>query len=94
MNENIGLVKRLAKSAMLSFTDDQLKDMTKDMEEIIKLIEPIRSVDITIVEPTKEQVNFEELRVDKQGKSLTKEEILINAPKTKSGNFEVAMVVE
>ncbi len=94
MKDTIELVKQLSTSAMLSFSDDELKAMASDLQQAIDLVSVIKNVDIPTAEVTKQTVPLGSFRKDTQEFSLSKEDALKNAPKTKSGNFEVAMVVE
>jgi aspartyl-tRNA(Asn)/glutamyl-tRNA(Gln) amidotransferase subunit C len=74
-------VKHVAHLARLAVTDEEVKQMTKDLDEIITFAEQLNELDTTNVKPTShvlDMVNV--LREDEAKEGLPVEEVMKNAP--------------
>lgn len=89
------MIDRLANLAKLSFTNEEKIELKQDLEKMIGFVEKLKEVDTTGVEPLlhmTDAVNI--LREDEVKKEITKEEALLNAPKTDGDFFIVPKVIK
>ncbi len=85
----------VAKLAKLHFNDQELNILTKQMAEILDLVETLNKVNTTGVKPTYFVSHNENvLREDKAIQSKQKEALLKNAPETKDGQIKVPTIIE
>lgn len=85
-------VKHIAKLARLKIEDDEVEQMTKEMQAVVTMVEnlpPLESEDSLL-----EKDNFMILREDIALASSPREEVLQNAPQTADGCFLVPRTVE
>lgn len=88
-------VEKVAKLASLSLSQNEKKDFQKQLEEIISYISKLNSVNTQKVKPIEQITGLENIaRVDETLPSLTQEEALLNAPKTKNGFIEVEAILD
>ena len=86
-------VKHVAKLAELKFSDDELEKMTSQLDKIIGHIAKISEVDTGGVPPTSHTLEIKNVfREDKEKKSLSREEALLNAPDEVDGGFKVPKI--
>jgi aspartyl-tRNA(Asn)/glutamyl-tRNA(Gln) amidotransferase subunit C len=88
-------IKHLANLSNLNFTNEEIEDFEKDFVDILKFVEQIKDVD-TPNDLEYDLKDFEELREDvvNTERSLSQEEVLINAPSKKQGSFAVPLMME
>ena len=89
------IINHLAHLARLEFSDEEKIELKQDLEKMIGFVEKLKEVDTTGIEPLMhitDAVNI--LRDDKVEKSITKEEALLNAPKTDNNFFIVPKVIK
>lgn len=88
-------VKHVAHLARLAVTDEEVQQMTKDLDDIISFAEQLNEVDTTNVKPTSrvlDMVNV--LREDKAEPGLPVEEVMKNAPNHKDGLIRVPSIMD
>lgn len=85
-------VRHIAKLARIRIDEDKLDQFEKDMNSVISIAERFPEIDdLTLPEAENAML----LREDKVAASeLTREELLSNAPETRSGCFAVPKTVE
>ncbi len=95
MEVNSELVNYLAHLARLHFTDQEKKEIEKDLQRMIAFVEKLNEVDTTGVEPLQYMgKQFNVLREDEIKESITHEEALLNAPVTDGVFFKVPKVIK
>ena len=91
---DLQMVSYLSKLGKLSYTDEELEKVAKDMTSIIDIMDTIKEIDITY-DPLADNKNvyLKDLRVDESEPSMETNKILQNS--TNSNNcFVVPKVVE
>jgi aspartyl-tRNA(Asn)/glutamyl-tRNA(Gln) amidotransferase subunit C len=88
-------VKRIADLARLELTADELELFTRQLGGILTYVEQIRDLDTTGVPPTSHVLNRPVDRDDVLRPSLTREDLLRNAPDAaqEAGLFKVPRVI-
>ena len=88
-------VKRIADLARLELTADELDLFTRQLGGILTYVEQIRDLDTTGVPPTSHVLNRPVDRDDLLRPSLTREDLLRNAPDAaqEAGMFKVPRVI-
>lgn len=88
-------VQRIADLARLELSSDELDLFTRQLGDILTYVEQIRSLDTTGVEPTSQVLNRPVDRDDVPGPTLTRSQLLGNAPdaSTEAGLFKVPKVI-
>ena len=88
-------VQRIADLARLELTAEELDLFTKQLGDILTYVEQIRTLDTTGVAPTSQVLNRPVDRDDVPGPTLTRSELLNNAPDAalESGLFKVPRVI-
>ncbi len=87
---------KIASLAKLELTDQEIKEYSKDLTNILKWMEELKEVDVTNVQPVT-SVTKNELyeREDNTYKNkVDQEEILLNAPEKVGEYFTVPKVIE
>lgn len=88
-------VPHIAKLANLSLSTTDEKKFETQLEETIKYVEELDSVDTKGVEPTSQVTGLENVtREDKATPSLSQEEALMNAKSKLNGFFKVDAILE
>jgi len=87
-------IKRLEKLSALSSSEEKLKELVKDFEQIAEFVEQVRNVDIEELNSYNRVLNISELRDDVVQKSFDQDVILMNAPEKGEGAFVVPRVVD
>ena len=83
----------LAELSKLEFTDEELLKMTKDMTDIIALMDKVCDFNPEIKPYTLDSVDYDDLRGDTYKESYPNNEILKNDKNTKNDSFVVPKVV-
>ncbi len=87
-------VEKIAELALLKFSDEELENLTPQMNEILNYMEKLNEIDTDKVKPLShpvEQVNV--FRDDKLKTSISTEEALKNAPDKDDSHFRVPKVI-
>ncbi|CAI8181137.1 MAG: Aspartyl/glutamyl-tRNA(Asn/Gln) amidotransferase subunit C [Bacteroidia bacterium] len=94
MKLNKTKVQELAHLARLEFSDEELIDISKDLEKIIEFCDQLKSVDTQGIDPLiylSDEINV--LREDQVSAGLKKEDALKNSPASDSDYFKVPKVI-
>lgn len=88
-------VQKLAVLSALNLSDEEAKNLAKELDDILGFVEQLNEVDTTGVEPTYqitglENVTREDEVVDYR---LDREALLKNAPETRTGQIKVKRVL-
>ncbi|HDL60245.1 MAG TPA: Asp-tRNA(Asn)/Glu-tRNA(Gln) amidotransferase subunit GatC [candidate division WOR-3 bacterium] len=77
-------VKKIMKLAKLKFDENEELQIKKHFQKMLKLVEKLKSIDVTGVDPLyyPHDRTYLRRRKDKQGKGLERYEVLENAPDT------------
>jgi len=88
-------VRGIATYARIGLTDDELKQMTVDLNDIIESLKPITEYDLEGVEPTFHPIGglVNVMREDEEATSFTPDEALANAPKRQDDCFLIPSIL-
>jgi len=88
-------VRKVALLARLELDDDEIERQTRHINDLIARFEALQEVDVTGIEPTSHSVPLVNiLREDVVKPSLSRDEVLANAPESRDGCFIVPRIVE
>lgn len=94
MSVTLADVDYVARLAYLRFTDEERARLVDQLNEILRYMEQLNSLETTDVEPTSHVLNLKNVfREDEVQPSLSREEALANAPAHDHGHFEVPKVL-
>ncbi|MFM9907983.1 MAG: Asp-tRNA(Asn)/Glu-tRNA(Gln) amidotransferase subunit GatC [Chitinophagaceae bacterium] len=92
---NNELVKNLAELSRLSFNEQEMEVIKKDLQQMIGFIDKLKELDTTGVEPLLHMSNaVNVLREDMVQGSISREEALKNAPESDGVFIRVPKVIE
>lgn len=88
-------VRDIATYARIGLTDDELVQMTTDLNSIIDTLKPITKFDLDGVTPTFHPIGSlsNVMREDTERESFTQEVALENAPKQQDGSFLIPSIL-
>lgn len=88
-------VRGIATYARIGLTDEEVTEMTVDLNNIIESLKPITEYDLEGVEPTFHPIGnlSNVMREDVEGESFTQEVALENAPKQRDGSFLIPSIL-
>lgn len=88
-------VRRIAEYARIGLADDELPQMTQDLNAIIESLKPITEYDLAGVEPTFHPIGdlSNIMREDVEQPGFTQEEALANAPEARDGSFVIPAIL-
>ena len=87
-------VREIAMLSRLRLTDQEVADLTQDLDSILGYVAELSALDTTAVEPMTHAVFFDcPLRPDEVRASLTLEDALANAPRREASFFQVPRIV-
>lgn len=88
-------VRGIATYARIGLTDEEVTEMTVDLNNIIESLRPITEYDLEGVEPTFHPIGnlSNVMREDVEGESFTQEVALENAPKQQDGSFLIPSIL-
>lgn len=88
-------VRGIATYARIGLTDEEVTEMTVDLNNIIECLKPITQYDLEGVEPTFHPIGnlSNVMREDVEGESFTQEVALENAPKQQDGSFLIPSIL-
>ena len=95
MAQSAGDIHRIADLGRIDISDEQVKVLQGELNDIFQMIEPIRSIDTSGVEPMPNpHVGIEHLRDDIVTEGDNRTENMKNAPEKSEGYFLVPQVIE
>lgn len=88
-------VRGIAEYVRIGMTEDEVAQMTIDLNSIIDNLQPIREYDLEGVEPTFHPIGAlaNVMCDDREKGSFTQEEALANAPKQQDGCFLIPAIL-
>lgn len=87
-------VSHVAKLARLDLDPQEEERLTRDLDAILDYVDQLAEVDVTGVAPTAMPIPVTNvLRPDQREESLTREEVLRNAPAPEQGMFRVPRII-
>lgn len=88
-------VRGIATYARIGLTDEEVTEMTVDLNNIIESLKPITEYDLEGVGPTFHPIGnlSNVMREDVEGESFTQEVALENAPKQQDGSFLIPSIL-
>lgn len=88
-------VRGIATYARIGLTDEEVTEMTVDLNNIIESLKTITGYDLEGVEPTFHPIGnlSNVMREDVEGESFTQEVALENAPKQQDGSFLIPSIL-
>jgi len=95
MKVDDALINKLSHLARLEFNDAEKKEIAKDLQQILNLVDKLEELDLEGVEPLvyiSDNTNI--LREDLPKKDIDKSMVLKQAPKANSDFFRVPKVIE
>ncbi|MBF0275632.1 MAG: Asp-tRNA(Asn)/Glu-tRNA(Gln) amidotransferase subunit GatC [Nitrospinae bacterium] len=94
MQINEGVIKKTAGLARLRVNDEEIKNLKKDLSDILSHIEALSEVNTDGIEPTASTISQQNVfREDKVEKRFENEDLLNLSPKTGHGHFMVPKVI-
>ncbi len=88
-------VEYVAKLARLKLTDEEKEKYSKQLGDILNYINKLNEIDTSDIEPTSHVVSVSNVfREDRVKPSLSRKEILSNAPEKEKGFFKVKKIIE
>ncbi|HHV46774.1 MAG TPA: Asp-tRNA(Asn)/Glu-tRNA(Gln) amidotransferase subunit GatC [Tissierellia bacterium] len=89
------VVKHMAQLCKLEFSDEELDNFTEEFSKIVEYVAQLTEIDTEGVEPTYNiSQKIQPLREDVIRESLSREEVLKNAPEEQYGYFKLPSVIE
>lgn len=87
-------VRRVAALANIGLSDEEVAQMTGELDRIVGFVQQLQSVDTTDVPPTDQVTGLlDVVRPDKVYSEYTREELMANAPAQQDGFFKVKRVL-
>ncbi len=88
-------VRNIATYARIGLTDDEVVQMTVDLNDIIESLKPITEYELDGVEPTFHPIGSlaNIMREDEETAGFTRDEALANAPKSQDGCFLIPSIL-
>lgn len=88
-------VRKVALLARLELTDDEIELQGKRLNQLLDQFAKLQELDVTGVEPTSHSFPvYNVMREDRSRPSLSREEVLQNAPEAQDGCFLVPRILE
>jgi aspartyl-tRNA(Asn)/glutamyl-tRNA(Gln) amidotransferase subunit C len=86
-------VQHVAKLARLELTPEETQRYTKDLSNILGIVEQLNEVDLSDIEVALEVTEPTVFRADQAQREFTREELLANAPVEEDGFFRVPKIL-
>ncbi len=87
-------VREIAMLSRLQLTDEEVTNLTQDLDSILGYVAELSALDTSAVEPMTHAVPYDcPLRADEVRPSLPLEEALANAPRREASFFQVPRIV-
>jgi len=90
-------VRHIAKLARLGLDEEEVGQFQKDLTAIFDMVEKLKEVDVTDIEPTEQVTGLENRTRSDEGEKKEvqiRKNILANAPETKDGYIKVKAILE
>ncbi|CEK17365.1 aspartyl/glutamyl-tRNA(Asn/Gln) amidotransferase subunit C [Chthonomonas calidirosea] len=88
-------VRKVALLARLELTDEEVLQQAQNINNLLQQFEKLQQLDLEGVEPTSHSIPvYNVLRPDQVTPSMSREELLANAPEAREGYFVVPRIVE
>ncbi len=89
------LIQHIANLANLSFSEEEIRKFTDQMNEVLRYLEILDGLDTSGIEPTFHSLEGREgvFREDRVESSISSGEALRNAPDAGQGHFRVPKVI-
>ena len=87
-------VEHLENLSKLKFSEEERTLFETEFDSIIEFVDEISGLELPEGLDTDETIALSELREDEEKPSLTREAVLMNAPKQKDGCYVTPLVVE
>ncbi len=90
-------VRHIAKLARLGLAEEEVGQFQKDLTAIFDMVEKLKEVDVTDIEPTEQVTGLENRTRSDEGEKKEvqiRKNILANAPETKDGYIKVKAILE
>ncbi len=95
MEFNEELINRVSRLARLELTDDEKREFTSQLSEILNYVEKIKELDTERVKPADHIIDMSNVfRRDTAHESLNRDKIEAIAPEFKDGYFVVPRIIE
>ncbi len=86
---------KLGKLARISINEDNLNNLSKDLNSILEFVDQLKEIKTDQVDPTSNSLNQKlEVRDDKVDNKNSTEDVLENAPEKEMDFFVVPKVIE
>ena len=86
---------KLGKLARISINEDNLNNLSKDLNSILEFVDQLKEIKTDQVDPTSNSLNQKlEVRDDKVENKNSTEDVLENAPEKEMNFFVVPKVIE
>jgi aspartyl-tRNA(Asn)/glutamyl-tRNA(Gln) amidotransferase subunit C len=87
-------VRKVALLSRLELTDGEIDAQTKPLNDLLQQFELLQTLDVTDIEPTSHSIPVVNVfREDIELPSLSREDVLANAPESRDGCFVVPRIV-
>ena len=94
MSVNINQVQQIAKLARLKFDENEIENLTSDMNKILDYMDQLNELDTNNIEPLSHPLDLNNvMREDELIKSISREEAFKNAPSANQEFFKVPKVI-
>ncbi len=91
---DIETVRAIAGLAGLGFSEEELRVLSRQLQEILAYVEKLNELDLRSVEPTSHAADpVAAFREDRVSPSIPVSEALAGAPESQSGHFAVPKVI-
>ena len=88
-------VEHIAELAKLELTNDEIKQYGEQLSAILDNFEELKTLDTSDIPPTASVLPLRSImREDEPRSTLTREEVLANAPDKEAGQFRVKAVLD
>lgn len=88
-------VRHIAYLSRLEIADSEIPRVSAQLNSILQYVDKLRELDTDGVPPTAHTLRQKNVfREDEVLPSLTKEQVLINAPETENGHFKVPQIIQ
>ena len=95
MSVTLDDVRKVAKLARLSFSEEEEARLVTDLNQMLAYVASLDALDTSQVAPTTHVLPLSNVfRTDEPAESLSQEAALANAPRSGHGHFRVPKVIE
>ncbi|TAK89588.1 Asp-tRNA(Asn)/Glu-tRNA(Gln) amidotransferase subunit GatC [Patescibacteria group bacterium] len=87
-------VRRVAELAHIGLAEDQIDHFARELDQIVGFVEQLQKVDVSGIEPTDQVTGLVDVwREDEVKPGLSHDDLKLNAPDWKDGQFKVKRVL-